>query len=91
VITEEQASKLRHGDILHAGECRMHVGKRGAVSYFIEKWRVNGAFRQSKPGEHWHIPVKYGLKYFMHLTSANAHLFHLSAECPILNIEKKGV
>lgn len=83
MITLEQARCLRHGDEVHIGECRVHIGKRGGRSYFIRRWRVSGMLKEFKTTGHWYIPIKYGMYYSWSIDPHNADRFHLSSECSL--------
>lgn len=80
MITLMQAKQLRHRDEVHHGVCRYYTSKRLSKSYFIERWRVNGAMKVWGNGS-WCIPIKYGLWGFGYLTDRNASSFHLACEC----------
>lgn len=82
MITMNQALKLRHGEILHYGDCKKIIGKRGGVKYYSENWRVNGMVKTWKTRPtHFRIPIKYGLYGYDYLDHNNCYLFHLESEC----------
>jgi hypothetical protein len=89
VITLEQAKKLQHGHIVHAGACRIIKGSRGGYSTKIVRLRVSGKLLTWKRSpERWELPLKYGLYDSYRLTDRNAQDFHLEEECPLLQIKE---
>jgi hypothetical protein len=91
MITKDRALKLRHGDILHAGDCSFTVGPRGGTSLIIVQWRVSGQVKTWKRSpERFRFPVKHGLYDNGEVTeSKNADYMHFPDDCPALKAESE--
>jgi len=72
MITKEQASKLRCGDILY------HITHRNADGT-PQRWRVNGKLKtwKTRPDE-FTLPIKNGLRNYDYLIEGQAHLLCLT-------------
>ena len=83
-ITKEQAVKLKHGDLVHYGECKKIVGPRGGVKIKRVVARVTGKVRTwvGRPND-FTVPIKHGLYESAYIREVNAEYFHLASECPI--------
>ena len=87
MISIEQAKALRHGDEVHHGACRVHIGPRGGKTWFITRLRVGGKLKLWKGiPENFRLPLKYGLGYSYFLDQNNARNFHIPADCPVKDI-----
>jgi hypothetical protein len=89
MVTLDQLKTLRHGDILHYGECSQIIGPRGGCRIFVEHWRVSGKPIFLKRDPLWFsLPIKYGMYQSARLTPSNACDFHLACECPLASTQK---
>ena len=88
-MTQEQAMHTQHGDILHYGECKIIVGRRGGQTSRIEAWRVSGQCRtwKTRPTE-LYLPIKHGLYTNHYVTERSMAMFHLESECSPTVIQK---
>ena len=88
-MTQEQAMTARLGDILHYGECKTIVGKRGGQTRRIEAWRVSGLYRtwETRPIK-FLLPIQHGLYTHHHVTERSMALFHLESECQPTVVQK---
>lgn len=85
MITLEQARGLHARDTVHVNGCSRLVGPRGGVVEKVHTYRVNGVLKEWKrrPGE-WELPIVAGLKGYGKLNDANAGMWHVAGECPLL-------
>ncbi len=92
MITKEQALALRHGSIIHLGECTVTEGPRGGKTYRTEQWRVSGKVQTWKrQPDAFRVAIKHGLYTNGYLDNNSAVEFHLAEECRHTELQAKAI
>lgn len=77
MITKQQASELKHGDIIHSSG-------RKASNGACQRWRVSGmvkTWKLTKNVDRFRMPVKHGLYDNGYVDEDNNNSVHLVQDC----------